>query len=108
MLGLISSWKRLPKFCTMVICALLVAHTVHSQEGASTSLDIEHRNGSAAIEPASTVSDRFPKIAPGGRPVVGLVLEGGGALGLAHIGVLLWLEETIFLSTGLREPVWEH
>jgi NTE family protein len=27
------------------------------------------------------------------RPSVGLVLEGGGALGLAHIGVLLWLEE---------------
>lgn len=27
------------------------------------------------------------------RPTVGLVLEGGGALGLAHIGVLEWLEE---------------
>ena len=27
------------------------------------------------------------------RPRVGLVLEGGGALGLAHVGVLLWLEE---------------
>ena len=27
------------------------------------------------------------------RPRVGLVLGGGGALGLAHIGVLLWLEE---------------
>jgi NTE family protein len=27
------------------------------------------------------------------RPKIGLVLEGGGALGLAHIGVLLWLEE---------------
>src|SRR5579862_8842888 len=26
-------------------------------------------------------------------PKVGLVLEGGGALGLAHIGVLQWLEE---------------
>ena len=26
-------------------------------------------------------------------PKIGLVLEGGGALGLAHIGVLLWLEE---------------
>jgi NTE family protein len=28
-----------------------------------------------------------------GRPKVGLVLEGGGALGLAHIGVLQWMEE---------------
>ena len=27
------------------------------------------------------------------RPKIGLVLEGGGALGLAHIGVLRWLEE---------------
>jgi len=27
------------------------------------------------------------------RPKIGLVLEGGGALGLAHVGVLLWLEE---------------
>lgn len=27
------------------------------------------------------------------NPTLGLVLEGGGALGLAHIGVLLWLEQ---------------
>lgn len=27
------------------------------------------------------------------RPKIGLVLEGGGALGLAHIGVLEWMEE---------------
>jgi NTE family protein len=26
------------------------------------------------------------------RPKIGLVLDGGGALGLAHIGVLEWLE----------------
>jgi NTE family protein len=32
-------------------------------------------------------------VAPAGRPAVGLALEGGGALGLAHIGVLQWLEE---------------
>ena len=28
-----------------------------------------------------------------GRPRIGLALEGGGALGIAHIGVLLWLNE---------------
>ena len=28
-----------------------------------------------------------------GRPKLGLVLEGGGALGLAHIGVIQWMEE---------------
>ena len=27
------------------------------------------------------------------RPRIGLVLEGGGALGLAHVGVIRWLEE---------------
>src|SRR5262249_23560836 len=27
------------------------------------------------------------------RPRIGLVLEGGSSLGLAHIGVLKWLEE---------------
>jgi NTE family protein len=27
------------------------------------------------------------------RPALGLVLEGGGALGLAHVGVITWLEE---------------
>ncbi len=30
---------------------------------------------------------------PKPRPRVGLVLEGGGALGLAHVGVIQWLEE---------------
>ncbi len=30
---------------------------------------------------------------PAPRPVVGLALEGGGALGYAHIGVLQWMEE---------------
>jgi NTE family protein len=29
----------------------------------------------------------------GQRPTLGLVLEGGGALGLAHVGVITWLEE---------------
>ncbi len=29
----------------------------------------------------------------GDRPVIGLALEGGGALGLAHVGVLKWMEE---------------
>lgn len=34
-----------------------------------------------------------PKLAPAGHPKIGIVLEGGGALGLAHIGVLQWMEE---------------
>src|SRR5664279_911294 len=34
-----------------------------------------------------------PATPPPENPKVGLVLEGGGALGLAHVGVLKWLEE---------------
>src|SRR5712692_854877 len=33
------------------------------------------------------------KRAPSTRPRIGVALEGGGALGLAHIGVLKWFEE---------------
>jgi len=34
-----------------------------------------------------------PKNGKTGHPKLGLVLEGGGALGLAHIGVITWMEE---------------
>jgi NTE family protein len=37
--------------------------------------------------------DRPAPSTSGGRPTLGLVLEGGGALGLAHVGVITWLEE---------------
>lgn len=35
----------------------------------------------------------LPPVVPAGRPSIALVLDGGGALGLAHIGVLKWFEE---------------
>jgi NTE family protein len=35
----------------------------------------------------------LPAVVPAGRKTIGLALEGGGALGLAHIGVIRWLEE---------------
>ena len=38
-------------------------------------------------------SQGHPKHDKTGRPTLGLVLEGGGALGLAHIGVITWMEE---------------
>ncbi len=40
---------------------------------------------------AITLAQNAPT--PGNRPKVGLVFEGGGALGLAHIGVIQYLEE---------------
>ena len=50
-----------------------------------------------AQEPAARASGPqsrdLPTVQPAGRPAVGVALEGGGALGLTHIGVLKWLEE---------------
>jgi len=34
-----------------------------------------------------------PAVAPKPRPRIGLVLEGGGALGFAHVGVIDWLQQ---------------
>jgi NTE family protein len=51
----------------LVLCLLMAVSYVHSQEP--------------------------PKHDQMARPKLGLVLEGGGALGLAHIGVITWMEE---------------
>jgi NTE family protein len=39
------------------------------------------------------LSQSAPTAGTGTRPKIGLVLQGGGALGLAHVGVITWLEE---------------
>jgi len=41
----------------------------------------------------SSAKSQDTKVPESKRPKIGLVLNGGGALGLAHIGVLQWLEE---------------
>src|ERR1700709_2350407 len=51
----------------LVLCAMTAGNSVHSQE--------------------------LPKHDETRHPKLGLVLEGGGALGLAHIGVITWMEE---------------
>ena len=43
---------------------------------------------------------------PKGRSRIGLALEGGGALGLAHIGVLAWFGSITSRWIMLREQVW--
>jgi NTE family protein len=35
----------------------------------------------------------MPAVVPAHRPAIGLALEGGGALGLAHVGVIQWFED---------------
>src|ERR1700751_4165076 len=41
--------------------------------------------------PARTMEEAKPQVDP--RPTIGIALEGDGALGQAHIGVLKWFEE---------------
>src|SRR6266478_6544861 len=42
-------------------------------------------------EALSAQQNAAPRVQP--RPRIGVALEGGGAMGLAHIGVLEWFEE---------------
>lgn len=66
------SWKP-----AIALLAALIVAAAHSQQAANPAI-------SPPLQPASE---------PAPRPVVGLALEGGGAMGLAHIGVLQWMEE---------------
>lgn len=49
-------------------------------------------SGLALIFGFAPATAEKPKIQPPKRPTIGLVLEGGGALGFAHIGAIEWLE----------------
>ena len=49
--------------------------------------------GQQPVNPPPQAPEPLPAAQPAPRPVIGLALEGGGALGLAHIGILQWLEE---------------
>src|SRR5260370_21211031 len=62
--------------CSFAVCVMLVSSL-------------------AAQDPPGGVTQPPAKAAASGsqRPRIGLVLEGGGALGLAHVGVIKWLEE---------------
>src|SRR6267142_7025047 len=89
-----------------LLCFLLLGGTIvpgaRSQDngavGVSSAVQAKPSNGDPAtitsIQPRSDADPgNFAALTPMGRPSIGLVLEGGGALGLAHIGVLRWLEE---------------
>jgi len=71
-------WNRVFwKPAATLLATVLLAATAQGQQAANS-----------AANPAP-----LPAAAPAPRPVVGIALEGGGALGLAHIGVLQWMEE---------------
>jgi NTE family protein len=65
---------------------------VPPQSGRASATDnIDTSEANLMTAPANPAN--LPPVTPAGRPVIGLVLEGGGAMGIAHIGVLQWLEE---------------
>ena len=47
----------------------------------------------AMVKTDSAPAKTLPPVVPARRPSIALVLDGGGALGLAHIGVLKWFDE---------------
>src|SRR5437899_4921120 len=66
--------------CSFAVCVMLML---------VSSLWSQDTPGGGAQPPANAVA----AASASHRPRIGLVLEGGGALGLAHVGVIKWLEE---------------
>jgi NTE family protein len=67
---------------SILLAALFILPSVSAQQPATP----PSQQGSAATSP-------LPAVTPPNRPAIGLALEGGGALGIAHIGVIEWLED---------------
>jgi NTE family protein len=64
-----------------------------SRQAGNASTTSNVNSAVVSIEHAVADVSLLPKVVPSGRPVIGLALEGGGALGIAHVGVLQWLED---------------
>jgi NTE family protein len=45
------------------------------------------------VQPTARQQSPLPAVVPANRPAIGLALEGGGALGLAHVGIIQWFED---------------
>jgi NTE family protein len=71
---------------TLLATVTLLASVAWGQQPGQPTTPAQPKSAPAAASP-------LPAIVPAGRPSIGLALEGGGALGLAHIGVLQWFEE---------------
>ena len=73
--------------------AILLAFATGPAAQAQSPQD-EKTSTSPAAQPGTQSAERGAQIQPGtSRPKIGVALEGGGALGLAHIGVLQWFED---------------
>jgi NTE family protein len=73
--------------------AILLAFATGPTAQAQSPQD-EKTSPSPAAQSGTQSAERGAQIQPGtSRPKIGIALEGGGALGLAHIGVLQWFED---------------
>jgi NTE family protein len=77
-------------FRALLLGSLCLCDVTLAQQQNVVSIDSPPVELSAQQSPAKTA---LPAAIPANRPLIGLALEGGGALGLAHIGVLEWFEE---------------
>ncbi len=83
--------------CVAVAIMALLPCGLRAADGSPAVLAPPAVGSAASPGPAAPVAAAAPR-APGARPKIGLVLSGGGARGVAHVGVLKVLEE-------LRVPV---
>ena len=80
-------------FLCWVIATVIALSNIAVPTRAQAPQDEKTRLGAAA-QSGTQNPEPGPKIQPGtSRPKIGIALEGGGALGLAHIGVLQWFED---------------
>jgi NTE family protein len=70
---------------TLLILLLLLPSLLHAQQGSAPTAPAAQTPGNPSAGGAKTP--------PRSRPKIGVALEGGGAMGLAHVGVLKWFEE---------------
>src|SRR4029077_4819033 len=73
--------RRAPSLVVMILMPVLLC----AQEELARPTAVPPSSGNPSAAEAKT--------APNARPKIGVALEGGGALGLAHVGVLKWFEE---------------
>ena len=62
----------------ILLAAVLMATSARSQQ---------------LVQAPSVEQTPLPAVVPANRAAIGLALEGGGALGLAHVGVIQWFED---------------
>jgi NTE family protein len=79
-----------------ILCfLLLIPFSATARQLTSKSSELAHTQNADSSERAKEETPAAASVQdkPKGRPRIGVALEGGGALGLAHVGVLEWFEQ---------------